>query len=495
MLDANHHFQAVSPTEAGVDPAGILAFLDACAEKGRDLHSILLVRGGKAVAEGYFAPYLPGDKQHVFSVSKSWTSTAVGLASDEGRLSVKDKVISFFPEKLPAEVSENLADMEVRDLLRMGTGHDTAALPALIRTADSDWAESFLHWPVEHRPGSKFVYNSGASYMLSAIVQKVTGEDLITYLTPRLFEPLGITGVCWDRSPQGICCGGWGIHVSTEDIAKLGLLYLNGGVFDGKRILSEEWVREATSPQIDNAPSSDSPDWKQGYGYQIWRCQHGCFRFDGAYGQYMVAFPEQDAVLVLTSFVGNMQEVLDDVWAYLLPAFQKAPLPASPAEDALKQRLRTLSCPIPKGIGQAAAAEFLCGENEFGLESLRLTSTKEGGVIEFSANGTVFRIPFGTERYQTADIAGFPVYPDMIGNHGLGSAVSDQPVGASGCWTDGTLNLRIIYRGTPHHMDFHLKTDGGPTLSFAYPCDNFRGEDHHACIPLVPIGRAAEKRP
>ena len=495
MLNANHHFQAVSPTEAGVDPAGILAFLDACAEKGRDLHSILLVRGGKAVAEGYFAPYLPGDKQHVFSVSKSWTSTAVGLASDEGRLSVKDKVISFFPEKLPAEVSENLADMEVRDLLRMGTGHDTAALPALIRTADSDWAESFLHWPVEHRPGSKFVYNSGASYMLSAIVQKVTGEDLITYLTPRLFEPLGITGVCWDRSPQGICCGGWGIHVSTEDIAKLGLLYLNGGVVDGKRILSQEWVREATSPQIDNAPSSDSPDWKQGYGYQIWRCQHGCFRFDGAYGQYMVAFPEQDAVLVLTSFVGNMQEVLDDVWAYLLPALQKAPLPASPAEDALKQRLRTLSCPFPKGIGQAAAAEFLCGENEFGLESLRLTSTEEGGVIEISANGTVFRIPFGTERYQTADITGFPVYPDMIGNHGLGSAVSDQPVGASGCWTDGILNLRIIYRGTPHHMDFHLKTDGGPTLSFAYPCDNFRGEDHHACIPLVSIGRAAEKRP
>lgn len=493
MLNANHHFQAVSPTEAGVDPAGILAFLDACAEKGRDLHSILLIRGGKAVAEGYFAPYLPGDKQHVFSVSKSWTSTAVGLASDEGRLSVKDKVISFFPEKLPAEVSENLADMEVRDLLRMGTGHDTAALPALIRTADSDWAESFLHWPVEHRPGSKFVYNSGASYMLSAIVQKVTGEDLITYLTPRLFEPLGITGVCWDRSPQGICCGGWGIHVSTEDIAKLGLLYLNGGVFGGKRILSEEWVREATSPQIDNAPSSDSPDWKQGYGYQIWRCQHGCFRFDGAYGQYMVAFPEQDAVLVLTSFVGNMQEVLDDVWAYLLPAFQEAPLPDSPAEKALEQRLQTLSSPIPQGSGRTGAAEFLCGENDFGLESLQVRASKDGGVLTVAVNGTNFQIPFGTDSYRLADITGFPVYPDMIGNRGVGSAAADQPIGTAGCWTDETLTLRIVYRGTHHHMDFHLKTDGDPSFSFAYPCKNFRGEDQKTSISLTPVQIALEK--
>ena len=252
MLSQTGHFPTVTPAEAGVDANGILRFLDACQERKINLHGLLLLREGKAVAEGYFSPYCREDKMHLFSISKSWTSTAVGFAVQEGLLSIHDKVASFFPDKLPDPVPENLAAMEVRDLLRMGTGNDKDTLPAMRLEPDGDWVKIFLHCPVEHRPGTKFVYNSGASYLLSAIVQKVSGQDLIAFLTPRLFEPLRITGVTWDRSPQGICCGGWGIHVSTEDLAKLGQLYLNGGIFDGKRLLSEKWVKEATSAQIDN---------------------------------------------------------------------------------------------------------------------------------------------------------------------------------------------------------------------------------------------------
>lgn len=486
MLDAQKHFEPVVPEDAGIDPAGILAFLDACEKKGRDLHSIVLIRDGKAAAEGYFSPYQRGDKSHVFSISKSWTATAVGLAVDEGRLSVRDKVISFFPEKCPTDISENLAAMEVRDLLRMGAGQREDLILHPGNTVP-DWEYFFLHQPVEDVPGTRFLYNSGASYMLSAIVQKLTGEDLITYLTPRLFEPLGIKGVRWDRSPQGICCGGWGIHVSPEDIAKLGVLYLNGGVFEGKRILSEDWVKEATSIQIDNAPANSVPDWQQGYCYQIWRCQHNCFRFDGAYGQYMVAFPEKNAVLVLTSFVGNMQEVLDDVWTYILPAMKDAPLPHSPAGKELSERLARLSCPIPQGNGRSVNAEFVCQGNELGLKTIGVDATEDGGTLSAVCGEDCIRIPFGTASYKTADIKGFPIFPDMIGNNGQGSAATDCPIGATGNWTENVLNLRIVYRDTPHAMTLHLDLGTQPQLRFAYPCANFQGKDGAAQILLTPL--------
>ena len=263
------------------------------------------------------------------SLSKSFTSTAVGLAAAEGKLSVDDLVLKFFPEDAPAEPSKNLKLMRVRDLLTMSCGHQTP-LGAKTVPAGVPWTRAFLAHPVDHKPGTHFLYNSAGTYMLSAIVQKVTGQTVLDYLKPRLFGPLGIADPAWEASPQGVTCGGWGLRLRTEDVAKLGQLYLRKGVWDGKQLVPASWVEQATARQVSNG-SDPARDWDQGYGFQFWRCRHGAFRGDGAAGQLCVVLPEQDAVVAITADTRDMQAELNVVWDHLLPALKAGgPLPANP---------------------------------------------------------------------------------------------------------------------------------------------------------------------
>jgi CubicO group peptidase (beta-lactamase class C family) len=213
-----------------------------------------------------------------------------------------------------------------------------------------NWAKAFLAHPVPHKPGTHFQYNSMGTYMCSAIVQKVTGQTVLDYLTPRLFQPLGIEKPHWDASPQGISCGGWGLFLRTEDVAKFGQLYLQKGKWNGHQLVPEKWVAEATKYQVPNkdAPSGkgNKPDWQAGYGYQFWQSQHNAYRGDGANGQLCIVMPDQDAVLAVTADTGNMQNEINVVWDTLLPAFQQNPLPPNAEEDArLKQLLTTLKVP------------------------------------------------------------------------------------------------------------------------------------------------------
>ncbi|MCA8989267.1 MAG: serine hydrolase, partial [Planctomycetaceae bacterium] len=282
-----------TPEAQGIDSAQIRAFVEAADETVHTMHSFMLVRHGKVVAEGWWEPE-SADKQHIlWSLSKSFTSTAVGLAVAEGKLNIDDKVLSFFPDEAPADPSENLKAMRVRDLLTMSTGHDP--LPKL--TEDGVWVRQFLEQPVMHKPGTHFLYNTPATYMQSAIVQKVTGQTVLEYLGPRLFEPLGIRQPVWETSPQGISIGGYGLYVCTEDIAKFGQLYLQQGVWNGKQLIPADWIKMATSKQVENAdaPSGRNPDWRQGYGFQFWQCRNGAFRGDGKDGQFCIVLPEQDA--------------------------------------------------------------------------------------------------------------------------------------------------------------------------------------------------------
>ncbi len=310
-----------TPESQGISSAAIREFVEAADEQVQSMHSFMLVRHGKVVAEGWWTPEA-ADKPHIlWSLSKSFTSTAVGLAVAEGKLDIDDKVLSFFPEDAPAEPSENLKAMRVRDLLTMSTGH--AAEPWA--TGDEVWTRRFLAQPVPHEPGSTFLYNTPATYMQSAIVQKVTGQTVRDYLMPRLFEPLGIDKPKWDQSPQGVSLGGFGLYLKTEDIAKFGQLVLQKGQWNGKQLVPAEWITLATSKQVENdkAPSGRNPDWRQGYGFQFWQCRHGAFRGDGKDGQFCIVLPEQDAVIAITAKTGNMQQQLDLVWKHLLPAFQK----------------------------------------------------------------------------------------------------------------------------------------------------------------------------
>ena len=289
----------------------------------------MLVRHGHVVAEAWWTPEAP-EKAHVlWSLSKSFTSTAVGLAVAEGKLSVDDPVLKFFSEEAPSNPSGNLKAMRVRDLLTMATGHqDEVNLKG-----EKDWIRAFLNHPVPHKPGTHFKYNTPATFMQSAIVQKVTGQSVLDYLKPRLFDPLGIEQPQWDANPQGISIGGYGLYLRTEDIAKFGQLYLQNGKWQGKQLVPAEWIAEATAKQVSNG-SDPQRDWDQGYGYQFWRCRHNAFRGDGKDGQFCIVIPKFDAVIALTANTGDMQAELNVVWDKLLPAFSDTSLPESPADVA-----------------------------------------------------------------------------------------------------------------------------------------------------------------
>ncbi len=330
-----------TPEAQGVSSAEVRAFVEAADRQVDTMHSFMLVRHGQVVAEGWWKPEA-AEKPHVMhSLSKSFTSTAVGLAVAEGKLSINDPVLKFFPEDAPAAPSAKLKAMRVRDLLTMSTGHETQAR----FTATEPWVKSFLAHPVPHKPGTHFLYNTPGTHMLSAIVRKVTGETVLDFLKPRLFEPLGIENPDWYSSPQGNTVGGWGLKIRTEDIAKFGQLYLQKGQWNGRQLIPAAWVAQATAKQVSNG-SDPEKDWDQGYGFQFWRCRHGAYRGDGAHGQFCIVLPEQDAVIAITANTKDMQAELNIVWDKLLPAFQRAPLPENPPEQAkLKETLGQLAVP------------------------------------------------------------------------------------------------------------------------------------------------------
>lgn len=330
-----------TPEAEGVSSAAIREFIEAANEKVDTLHSFMLVRHGKVVAEAWWKPQGPNIPHVMHSLSKSFTSTAVGFAVAEGKLSVDDLVTKFFPDDLPAEPAPKLKQMRVKDLLTMSTGHQDE--PKFM--PEASWVKTFLAHPVPHKPGSHFQYNSPATHMLAAIVGKVTGQTVLDYLKPRLFEPLGIENPEWGTSPQGNTLGGWGLKVCTEDIAKFGQLYLQKGQWNGKQLIPASWVAEATSKHVSNG-SDPSKDWDQGYGYQFWRCRHNAYRGDGAFGQFCLVLPEQDAVIAITADTKDMQGELNVVWGKLLPAFKSEPLNVNADETAkLKDTIANLTVP------------------------------------------------------------------------------------------------------------------------------------------------------
>ena len=345
---ANMPLPRSTPEAQGISSQAIHDFVET-ADKINTLHSFMIVRHGQVIAEGWWKPEA-ADKPHVLaSLSKSFNSTAVGLAIEDRKLSLDDPVLKFFPADAPADASDNLKAMKVRDLLTMTCGHDTE--PKSIGGAPS--VKQFLAHPVMHKPGTHFQYNSMGSYMLSAIVTKVTGQTELEYLKPRLFEPLGIENPTWTTSPEGNSIGGSGLFLRTEDIAKFGQLYLQKGKWQGKQLIPQKWIAQATSKQVPNDQESHNkigPDWKQGYGFQFWQCTHNAFRGDGAAGQFCVVIPEKDAVIAITADTGNMQSELNAIWEKLLPAFQDKSLPEDAVgQEKLKQAIAKLEAhPVKK---------------------------------------------------------------------------------------------------------------------------------------------------
>jgi CubicO group peptidase (beta-lactamase class C family) len=440
-----------APEAQGVSSSELLKFIEAADRDIEQMDSFMLVRHGQVVAEGWWTPYSAGSPHSLFSLSKSFTSTAVGLAIAEGKLSLHDEVVKAFPAETPPDASKNLKLMRVSDLLRMSTGHGTEPR----RGSDEPWTKTFLTQPVPNKPGTHFLYNTSATYMLSAMVQEATGQTVLDYLKPRLFEPLGIENPTWEASPQGISAGGYGLSVRTEDIAKFGQLYLQKGKWQGKQIVPEAWVAEATARQTSNGSNPES-DWDQGYGYQFWRCRHGAYRGDGAFGQYCVVLPEQDAVIAITSGVGNMQAVLNLVWAKLLPALKSEPLsPDEASEKKLREKLAGLTVRLPEGSATATATATASASKApekryaFPANPLKVESAAiEGGdTLVLKIEGKEHKVAFGSGSWKK-------------GRFGIGP-LAEQPVGAAGAWSgEDTLNVKIVFYETPFIFTTTLKFEG-----------------------------------
>jgi CubicO group peptidase (beta-lactamase class C family) len=356
-MNLDERFNISTPEEQGVPSSSILEFIDVIEARKLELHSIMLIRHGNIVTQGWWKPYSKERKHSIFSISKSFTSTAIGLAIYEKLISIDDKVISFFPDDLPDVISKNLKQMSIKHLLTMTTGHEYISFNLELRLEKENWVQSFLAEPVKYEPGTHFYYNNAATYLLSAIIHKVTSMTLMEYLEPLLLGPLGIVGATWDKCPHGINIGAWGLRIKTEDIAAFGQMYLNKGIWEGKRIVPETWIEAASSWQVPNSQrvlvgldENDGDDWAQGYGYNFWRCTHGSYRADGAFGQLCLVMPKQDVVMVMTSGLesDNFISVLNDIWSHLYDKMESAAIPLdNDSYEKLQKRLANLSLSEP----------------------------------------------------------------------------------------------------------------------------------------------------
>ena len=445
------HFSKETPESQGISSEGILSFIDRAEKEIDAMHSFMIIRNGHLVSEGWWTPYAPESPHVMHSLSKSFTSTAIGFLIDEGKLSLNDEVLSFFPEYTSADPSAQWKAMRIRDLLTMNTGH---IIEPTVWFSDGDWVNFFMETEVPLMPGTHFKYNSPATYMLSAILQKVTGEKLVDYLTSRLFDPLKIKQPRWDVCPKGINTGGWGLSITTEDIAKLGQFYLQKGQWNGEQLLSKKWVAMASSKQVSNG-SDPNNDWNQGYGFQFWQCRHNAFRGDGAMGQFCIVLPELDAVIAITSGVYDMGHVMNVVWEELLPAMQNNPLPENKiAREQLEEKTKylqlspingSLSSSISKKISKK---KFTIKENELGIQTIDFDLHKAPHQIKITREDGESLIKIGQDQYVKNELKTHLPYTEKL----------QIKIAASGAWISANeYQLRVYFYEMPDRITYTFK--------------------------------------
>lgn len=465
--------EPATPESQGVPSEAILKFIDGC-EKTFDagdlgaMHGFVIVRHGKVIAEGSWKPFDTLNETHMlYSHSKSFTSSAIGLLADRGKIDLDERIVDIFSNEVPAKVSENLAQLRVRDLLTMNVGKKDH----LLRDG-GDWVKEFLSKDFFRKPGTGFKYDSDATYMLAAIVEKKSGMKMMDYLQKNMFDQIGIAKAWTTCSPQGIPCGGWGMNMTTRELARFGQLYLNRGDWDGKRVLSSDWVSLATTRQtwsgwqnVGVKALGEGTDWEQGYGFQFWRCRHGAYRADGAGGQYTVVIPEKDMVVSAHAGLGDFPKELDLIWDNLLPVLKDAPLAENPsAQKKLADRLAKLAI---KPVEFARARkwttpfEFSLRENSRGFKSVRFDPKDGGGCIcTLVTRAGEQKFPAGTGEWQKGSIR-----IDTENYEGLGAYIGEHKTMASCGFVTGGFHLKAYLTGTTGYLEFIVK-DGKLTGQF-----------------------------
>lgn len=432
-------FRHDTPEALGIPSTALLKFL-ARLEEIDHVHGLVVMRHGKIALEGMRRPFSYDTPHQLFSVSKSFTSAAIGMAQREGLLKVTDRLIDYFPEYAKT-AHPRLAETRLCDLLSMQSGFAACTARRMFASPDGDWVKCYFSLVPEGDPGTFFAYNSGATYMLGAVLHRVTGLTLREYLTPRLFEPLEIVPGVWESCPRGLNCAGWGLYLKLRDLAKFAQLLLDGGVHEGKELIPADYLAEATRVHADNSMNS-KPDWKLGYCWQFWNSTYG-YRCDGAAGQYAVILPEFDLTLTTVSATPNMQRILTALWETVIPALSASSLPEDKAANAeLRRTAENLAMPTVSGgeTPRRIRRRFEFADNPDGIVACAVDAETDECALTFTLKNGVteqLRAGFGKFAYGTLKLTDrFP-----------------HPTAASAAWKDGKLVIESfildgIFRST-----------------------------------------------
>lgn len=457
-----HDLERSTPEAEGIPSDRVIAFFDSLMSvPGVDIHSTMILRHGKVVAEIYPEPFRAEYGHQLFSCSKTFTAAAVGLAIADNRLRLDDRLAAFFPELLPDTVSGWLADITVRDLLTMTSGFE---VDRRMRTFRTDWVRAYLNHPMAAEPGKRFAYDSINTYLLSAIVQRVTGMKIIDYLKQRIFTPLHITEAYWEESPEGINAGGWGLYLQPESLAKFGQLLLNNGRWNGEQLLPASWVKEMTSRQVDNAIGDD-------YGYQMWMCAYpGAVRADGAYGQYIILIPDKEMVVVITQClrIGGDREQRW-IWDGLLPYVSDKPLAVGKSYDRLKKAADRYAHTLPKGKARSGWAkqlqskEFWLSDNSLDWQSIRFEfDNREIQMFVKDKQGKTSRVTLGYEEWKTSPILFYPLNARKSTLGSFSNVPKNFYVGGGYAWTgEKRLEIKLHFVNWMSAVGFDLDFENG----------------------------------
>lgn len=434
----------VSPESLGIPSQAILDFLDEIEQLRLPLHSFLLLRHGRVAAECYCPPFDETRKHRMYSVSKSFTSVAVGMLIDEGRLSLEDKVAGFFPEYLPENPPRFMMEATVRHLLCMASFNETSTYD----WDSADFVESFFNAPHPmHRPGTVFHYDTSATVTLCGIVEKLSGKPMLEYMRP-LFDRLGISGDIWCvQTPEGRSWTGSGILCTPRDLARFGLFCLRRGEWEGTQLVSREYMEAATSWQIDTTVADSSMAGPAGYGYQFWMLKEGGFACYGMGSQFAFMMPKYDTVLITTAdtqAINHADDAVRHAHYRLLKKLSDGPLPENPAlQKKLKER--SLRLPLPVGKTATALAERISGvrylleENLAGFQWMQLDIAEDACTLHYEKTDGVHALKFYMGGY------GPLTFPDKYYGRRIGQRDANYGCVSAGAWERDSTLIGIIY--------------------------------------------------
>lgn len=428
-------FEKSSPEETGIPGECIIRFIDRLQKRQIPMHSLLLMHHDRLVFEGYYAPLTAHSLHRMFSISKSFTSIAIGLLADEGRLSLEDPVIKYFPEKLPDKDSIHpwVARMTIKDMLMMRTCHASTTYKL---DMSSDWVASFFTTQPTHPPGTIFHYDTSAAHTLCALAEKLTGQDMLDYIKEKL-HILGFSEESYMiKDPFGVSMGGSGLVALPIDMMKFGYFIAHRGLVLGRQLLSPSYIDMAVSPLTASCVTAPLPSEAQGYGLQFWRNERNGFTCYGMGGQLIIFLPDYELICVTTadtqSIQGGNQQIYDALYEELLPHIQEqVHTPDETAKNALGKALSSLALKplessLPKNLHAGSGRTYYVQNEASDFQSFSVLLTENAGTLSFTYKNTPCSISFGIGCMQTG---AFPIY--------------NLWYAASGAWLfDGTLLIR-----------------------------------------------------